>query len=588
MNASPSSVRTAAASRPWSATWTGCSGRTEGRVLHDGVDIAEVRVAALAARVGIVFQNPDRQIFAGKVRAEVEFGPKILGLSSADAAGAATAALEAVGLADLADANPYDLGYSRRKLLTLASVLAMATPVVVLDEPTTGQDARGVARIRQVIADLDAAGRTVILISHDMRFVAETVGRIVVMRDGRVVGDGSPAEVFAETSWPTLRSTYLEPPFAARVGARLGLGSTPTEIGPRGRHGRDTVVLTIFGPLDSCQARPESAWLLARRRSVMRILLAVDGSASADRALDLVAALPWHDGGRVRIVSVAPSRAEILGLPWSLAATTDAIDTEEATLRVHQNALDAAEEELRSVRGDLVLEPVLLRGRTASLIVDEARTMPADLIVIGHRGHSRWESALLGSVSAEVVDHAPCAVLVARDDRMGPVVLADDGSPNARVAEAIMTECPLFAGLPITVVSVVTDAISNQVASASLIDPAMMDAYSLDPTAEQRMVSGECAAAAQRLRDAGLDAEPEVRAGDPAHEIIAVARARQAGVIIVGTRGQTGLRRLLLGSVARNVLLHAPCSVMVVRGGVHVAPLADEGHEDRELVSPVG
>jgi energy-coupling factor transport system ATP-binding protein len=202
---------------------------TEGRVLHDGTDIADVRVAALAARVGIVFQNPDRQIFAGKVRAEVEFGPKILGLSGAEAATAATAALEAVGLADLADANPYDLGYSRRKLLTLASVLAMATPVVVLDEPTTGQDARGVARVRQVIADLDTAGRTVILISHDMRFVAETVGRVVVMREGRVVADGSPAEVFAETSWPVLRSTYLEPPFAARVGARLGLGSTPTE-----------------------------------------------------------------------------------------------------------------------------------------------------------------------------------------------------------------------------------------------------------------------------------------------------------------------------------------------------------------------
>ena len=320
----------------------------------------------------------------------------------------------------------------------------------------------------------------------------------------------------------------------------------------------------------------------------MRILLAVDGSASADRALDLVAALPWHDGGRVRIVSVAPSRAEILGLPWSLAATTDAIESEQATLRVHQEALDTAERELRSVRGDLVLEPVLLRGRTASLIVEEARAMPADLIVLGHRGHSRWESALLGSVSAEVVDHAPCAVLVARDDRIGPVVLADDGSPHARAAETIMTECPLFAGLPITVVSVVADAISDPVAAASLIDPAMIDTYSLDPTAEQRIVEAECTAAAQRLRDAGLDAEPEVRVGDPAHELIAVARARQAGVIIVGTRGQTGLRRLLLGSVARNVLLHAPCSVMVVRSGVHAPQTTDERREDGELVSPVG
>ena len=202
---------------------------TEGRVLHDGADIAGTRVAALAARVGIVFQNPDRQIFAGRVRAEVEFGPRILGRGDTDVAAAASAALEAVGLTAHADDNPYDLGYSRRKLLSLASVLAMGTPVVVLDEPTTGQDARGVERIRGVVEAIAAEGRTVIAISHDMRFVAETFRRIVVMGAGRVLLDGSPAAVFGEPAWPTLRSTYLEPPLAARAGARLGLGATPTE-----------------------------------------------------------------------------------------------------------------------------------------------------------------------------------------------------------------------------------------------------------------------------------------------------------------------------------------------------------------------
>ena len=202
---------------------------TEGRVLHDGEDVVGLRTAALAARVGIVFQNPDRQIFAGKVRDEVAFGPRILGRGKTEAAAAGAAALEAVGLTDAIDANPYDLGYSRRKLLAIASVLAMDTPVVVFDEPTTGQDARGIARVQQVIAKLVADGRTVIAISHDMRFVAESFGRVVVMGNGRVLLDGSPAEVFAETAWPTLASTYLEPTYAARVGARLGLGSTPTE-----------------------------------------------------------------------------------------------------------------------------------------------------------------------------------------------------------------------------------------------------------------------------------------------------------------------------------------------------------------------
>jgi energy-coupling factor transport system ATP-binding protein len=202
---------------------------TEGRVTVDGRPTKGRHVAQLAASVGLAFQNPDRQIFAGRVRTEVEFGPRILGRSAGDAGAAATAALELVDLGDLADANPYDLGFSRRKLLALASVLAMDTAVVVLDEPTTGQDARGVARIQRVVEGLVAAGRTVIAISHDMRFVAESFARVVVMGSGRILLDGSPADVFAKPAWPTLASTYLEPPLAARVGARLGLGATPTE-----------------------------------------------------------------------------------------------------------------------------------------------------------------------------------------------------------------------------------------------------------------------------------------------------------------------------------------------------------------------
>ncbi len=202
---------------------------TEGRVLIDGRDAAHFHVAQLAAQVGLAFQNPDRQIFAGRVRAEVAFGPRNLRLRGATLERAVDEALDAVGLTGAADANSYDLGYSRRKLLAIASVLAMRTPVVVLDEPTTGQDARGVARVRSIVERLSAEGRTVITISHDMRFVAETSRRVVVMRAGRIVLDGTPAEVFAQPNWPALASTYLEPTLPARVGARLELGSTPTE-----------------------------------------------------------------------------------------------------------------------------------------------------------------------------------------------------------------------------------------------------------------------------------------------------------------------------------------------------------------------
>lgn len=202
---------------------------SHGRILIDSADISGRHVAKLARTVGLAFQNPDRQIFAGTVRREVEFGPRNLGIRGDNLDRQVQSALDAVGLSGAASTNPYDLGYSRRKLLALASILAMRTPVVILDEPTTGQDARGVAMVRSIIDDLSAAGRTVIAISHDMRFVAESFARVVVMGAGRILLDGSPADVFGEPAWPTLASTYLEPPLAARVGARLGLAATPTE-----------------------------------------------------------------------------------------------------------------------------------------------------------------------------------------------------------------------------------------------------------------------------------------------------------------------------------------------------------------------
>jgi energy-coupling factor transporter ATP-binding protein EcfA2 len=207
-----------------------------GRLLLDGVDVRTVNVAELAGRAGLAFQNPDRQLFAGRVSAEVAFGPRNLGIRGGDLDDRVAAALESVGLGAEADANPYDLGYSRRKLLALASVLAMRTPILILDEPTTGQDARGVARVRAIVAEAAAEGRTVIAISHDMRFAAECFRRIVVLRAGRVVLDGSPDVVFGEGSWPELRTTFVEPPPAAVAGARLGLGVKGHLSPPTGGH----------------------------------------------------------------------------------------------------------------------------------------------------------------------------------------------------------------------------------------------------------------------------------------------------------------------------------------------------------------
>ncbi len=202
---------------------------TEGRVLVNGKDTARRHVAQLARDVAISFQNPDRQIFSARVRAEVGFGARNLGLRGEALDNAVAESLQSVGLEAHADSNPYDLGFSERKLLALASILAMGTPAIVLDEPTTGQDRRGIERVVGIVRALSAHGRTVVAISHDMGFVAQAFERIIVMRDGRVVLDAPVHEAFAEPSWEVLRSTYLEPPLAARAGAAAGLGSTPTE-----------------------------------------------------------------------------------------------------------------------------------------------------------------------------------------------------------------------------------------------------------------------------------------------------------------------------------------------------------------------
>jgi energy-coupling factor transport system ATP-binding protein len=209
-----------------------------GRVLHDGEDVVERTVARLARSVGLAFQDPDRQIFTPTVRAEAEFGPRNLGLRGSALRAAVDGALEAVGLAADAASNPFDLGASRRKLLTIASILAMRTPVVILDEPTTGQDLRTMEQIETLIGRLSAEGRTVITITHDLRFAAEQFDRIVVMLAGRVVLDGPPDRVMAPDAWPELRSAWLAPTLPARVGERLGLGATPTDAALVARLGK--------------------------------------------------------------------------------------------------------------------------------------------------------------------------------------------------------------------------------------------------------------------------------------------------------------------------------------------------------------
>jgi energy-coupling factor transport system ATP-binding protein len=178
-------------------TWNGLVRPTDGRVEVEGRATTGRHVAALARSIGLTFQDPDRQIFARTCRDEVAFGARSVGLSGNELRAAVTESLEAAGLTDQSDANPFDLGPSRRRMLALASVLAMRTSIVVLDEPTMGLDMDERARVRSIVAALSAAGRTVIAISHDARFVHASFDRAVALEAGRVVADETPSLISA-------------------------------------------------------------------------------------------------------------------------------------------------------------------------------------------------------------------------------------------------------------------------------------------------------------------------------------------------------------------------------------------------------
>jgi len=196
---------------------------TKGQVLVKGVATSEVPANKLALTVGYVFQNPSHQIFSSKVWDEVAFGPKNAGLAPQEIEARTEWAIDAVGLSGLEQTHPYDLDYGKMKLLTIASIMSIKPEVYCLDEPTTGQDHQGRKRVAELIRSLNDAGSTVVVITHDMKFVAEVVKRIVLVAEGKIVADGRTREIFEETD--TLAGAQIRPPQITQLAHALaGLG----------------------------------------------------------------------------------------------------------------------------------------------------------------------------------------------------------------------------------------------------------------------------------------------------------------------------------------------------------------------------
>jgi energy-coupling factor transport system ATP-binding protein len=194
---------------------------TSGTVAIGDHDTRTQTVAQLAHRVGYVFQHPEHQIFKRKVRDEIAVGPRNLGFTPSRVAEVVEQALHVTGLMAFADHHPHDLMPALRKRVALASILAMEPPIMVLDEPTTGQDAFGLGLISQIVRELDAAGRTVIIISHDIDFCADHCRRLIVLNAGRVLLDGPPATVFGHRD--ALVQSAVELPQLTRLAERLAL-----------------------------------------------------------------------------------------------------------------------------------------------------------------------------------------------------------------------------------------------------------------------------------------------------------------------------------------------------------------------------
>jgi monovalent cation/proton antiporter MnhG/PhaG subunit len=270
------------------------------------------------------------------------------------------------------------------------------------------------------------------------------------------------------------------------------------------------------------------------RPRAMRVLLAYDGSPGARVAADLAAALPWPSGTLLRVAGV-----EVGGLPpdWADDAPPPA-DEGAADLVAALRSL-ASELEPADGRG----ESVLLEGDPTMAIVEEANALGADLVVVGTRSLGT-RSLLESSVAGEIVDRAPCPVLVARRPAVREILLSTDGSDASAAAVDLVASWPIFREAHIRVVSVASEAGDEARGSAGGVSAAET--------------------AARHLRDHGRDAIVELAVGTPASGITEAASRTGTDLIIIGSRGRTGLRRTVLGSVTREVLESAQCSVLVI------------------------
>lgn len=294
----------------------------------------------------------------------------------------------------------------------------------------------------------------------------------------------------------------------------------------------------------------------------MKIVYATDGSECAGIAGRLLAALPLPAGTEVTVLSAVRESSWVAVLPLEgEMGTGGCIYDRLAEIAAEEEA--AARRTAEAAAGPLrkrgwQTEVCVRRRRPAAAIMDEARAVPADLVVLGSHGKGAMESFLLGSVSERVARYAPCSVLVARRDALQRVVLGVDGSASAAGALELLTRLPLPAGTELRVVHVL---------SPREAPPGEQKAC--EPADRERRAAGDRVVqeALERLRAAGQTASGEVRCGSAGAGLRAAAVESDADLLVVGASTHAGAGPLYLGCVSGWVLMHAPCSVLLARSG---------------------
>ena len=200
---------------------------TRGSVVVDGLNTARTTIGELSKRVGYIFQNPDHQIFARTVREEVAYGPKNMKLPKEELEKRVNEALEFVDMQRYSDSHPFLLAKGERQRVAFASIVSMRPEVLVVDEPTTGQDYEGRERMMKMLSRLNQVGHTVVIVTHEMTIVAEYCRRVVVLNQGRIVLDGPTRRCFSQLD--VLKESFLAPPQITRAGFELGF-SDPNAI----------------------------------------------------------------------------------------------------------------------------------------------------------------------------------------------------------------------------------------------------------------------------------------------------------------------------------------------------------------------